>query len=82
MRQRDRSAVPTPPSGGQVDFARGAPCTPHASTAKGDSISKIVSRLSPGDVVTTLKNTLDKVDTEWGVAEPRGRSLSERARCR
>ena len=52
-----------------------------ASTAKDDSISKIVSRLAPGDVVTTLKNTVDKVVTEWGVAELRGRSLRERARA-
>jgi acyl-CoA hydrolase len=50
-----------------------------ASTAHGDSISKIVSRLAPGDVVTTLKNTVDKVVTEWGVAELFGRSLRERA---
>jgi acyl-CoA hydrolase len=30
-------------------------------------------------VVTTLKNTVDKVVTEWGVAELRGRSIRERA---
>ena len=74
-------------SGGQADFARGAMYSTGgqgfvvlASTAKDDSISKIVSRLTPGDVVTTLKNTVDKVVTEWGVAELRGRSLRERAR--
>jgi acyl-CoA hydrolase len=49
------------------------------STAKGGTISKIVPQLPPGDVVTTLKNTVDKVVTEWGVAELRGRSLRERA---
>ena len=43
------------------------------------SISKIVPQLAAGDVVTTLKNTVDKVVTEWGVAELRGRSLRERA---
>jgi len=31
-------------------------------------------------VVTTLKNTVDKVVSERGVAELRGRSLCERAR--
>ncbi len=74
-------------SGGQADFARGAMYSAGgqgfvvlASTTKDDSISKIVSRLAPGDVVTTLKNTVDKVVTEWGVAELRGRSLRERAR--
>jgi acyl-CoA hydrolase len=73
-------------SGGQADFARGAMYSKGgqgfvvlASTAKDDTISKIVTRLAPGDVVTTLKNTVDKVVTEWGVAELRGRSLRQRA---
>ena len=34
---------------------------------------------APGTIVTTLKNTVDKVVTEWGVAELRGSSLRERA---
>lgn len=73
-------------SGGQADFARGAMYSEGGqgfvvltSTAKQDTISKIVAELSPGDVVTTLKNTVDKVVTEWGVAELRGRSLRQRA---
>jgi acyl-CoA hydrolase len=73
-------------SGGQADFARGAMYSQGGqgfvvlhSTAKGGTISKIVPQLPPGDVVTTLKNTVDKVVTEWGVAELRGRSLRERA---
>jgi acyl-CoA hydrolase len=49
------------------------------STTKDDSNSKIVAQLAPGDVVTTLKNTVAKVVTEWGVAELRGRTLRERA---
>jgi acyl-CoA hydrolase len=49
------------------------------STTRDGSISKLVSQLAPGDVVTTLKNTVDKVVTEWGVAELRGRSIRERA---
>ena len=32
-------------------------------------------------MVTTLKNTVDHVVTEYGVAELRGRSLAERARA-
>jgi acyl-CoA hydrolase len=32
-------------------------------------------------VVTTMKNTVDKVVTEFGVAELRGRSIRERARA-
>jgi acyl-CoA hydrolase len=48
------------------------------STTDGN-ISKISPTLAPGDVVTTIKNTVDKVVTEWGVAELRGRSIRERA---
>ncbi len=73
-------------SGGQADFARGAMYSPGGqgfvvlhSTAKGGAISKIVPQLAAGDVVTTLKNTVDKVVTEWGVAELRGRSIRSRA---
>jgi len=75
-------------SGGQADFARGAMYSDggqgfvvlHSTTGHGE-ISKIVAQLAPGDVVTTLKNTVDKVVTEWGVAELRGRTLRERARA-
>jgi acyl-CoA hydrolase len=73
-------------SGGQADFARGAMYSKGGqafvvlhSTAKDGTISKIVPQLATGDVVTTLKNTVDKVVTEWGVAELRGRSIRERA---
>jgi len=71
-------------SGGQNDFARGAMNSVggqgfvvlHSTTSSGRS--RIVSRLAPGDVVTTPKNTVDKVVTEYGVAELRGRSIRER----
>jgi acyl-CoA hydrolase len=73
-------------SGGQADFARGAMYSKGGqgfvvlrSTTKDGAISKIVPQLAAGDVVTTLKNTVDKVVTEWGVAELRGRSLRQRA---
>ena len=72
-------------SGGQADFARGAMYSDggqgfvvlHSTTDDG-RISKIGPTLAAGDVVTTLKNTVDKVVTEWGVAELRGRSIRER----
>jgi acyl-CoA hydrolase len=74
-------------SGGQADFARGAMYSPHGrafvvlpSTALGGTVSRIRSTLSPGSVVTTLKNTVDHIVTEFGVADMRGRSISERAR--
>jgi acyl-CoA hydrolase len=75
-------------SGGQADFARGAMYSPGGqgflvmpSTAVDGTVSRIVSRLSLGSVVTTLKNTVDKVVTEHGVAELRGRTIRERARA-
>ena len=75
-------------SGGQADFARGALYSPGGqgfivlrSTAAGGTLSRIRARLTPGSVVTTLKNTADKVVTEHGIAELRGRTLAERARA-
>jgi acyl-CoA hydrolase len=73
-------------SGGQADFARGAMYSEggqgfivlRSTTNKG--ISRIRPRLTEGSVVTTIKNTVDNVVTEWGIAELRGRSLAERAR--
>lgn len=46
-----------------------------------DGRSRIRSRLSERSVVTALKNTVDHVVTEWGVAELGGRSLAQRARA-
>ncbi len=75
-------------SGGQADFARGAQYAEGGdafvvlrSTTGGGGISRITSTLKPGAVVTTMKNTVDNVVTEHGVAELRGRTLSERARA-
>lgn len=74
-------------SGGQNDFARGAMYSNggqgfvvvHSTTS--DGTSRIVPQLATGDVVTTPKNTVDKVVTEWGVAELRGHSIRERTRA-
>jgi acyl-CoA hydrolase len=75
-------------SGGQADFARGAMYSPHGrgfvvlrSTAANGDVSRIRATLTPGSMVTTIKNTVDQVVTEYGVAEMRGRSISERARA-
>jgi acyl-CoA hydrolase len=72
-------------SGGQADFARGAAYSDGGqgfivtrSTARDGTISRIVPRLAPGDAVTTPKNTVDKVVTEYGVAELRSRTIRER----
>jgi acyl-CoA hydrolase len=75
-------------SGGQADFARGAMFSPHGrgfvvlpSTAAHGEVSRIRATLTPGSMVTTIKNTVDQVVTEYGVAEMRGRSIAERARA-
>jgi acyl-CoA hydrolase len=74
-------------SGGQPDFARGALFSEHGqsfivlhSTTGDESISRIVAQLHPGAAVTTFKNTVDRVVTEYGVAELRGSSIRERTR--
>jgi len=73
-------------SGGQADFAQGVLFSRNGkgficlySTAKNDTISRIRARLTPGSVVTTLKNEVDYVVTEYGIAHLRGKSLSQRA---
>jgi acyl-CoA hydrolase len=75
-------------SGGQYDFSRGAMYSEggqgfivlHATTRDG-GMSKIRPTLTPGSVVTTSKNTVDKIVTEFGVAELRGKTLQQRAQA-
>ena len=73
-------------TGGQADFARGANrsrggkafiCT--ASTAKNGTVSCIVPTLAPGASVTTSKNDVDHVVTEFGIAKLRGQTARQRA---
>ena len=73
--------------GGQPDFARGALFSEHGQSfivlhsATADvSTSRIVAQLHPGAAVTTFKNMVDRVVTEYGVAELRGISIRERTR--
>jgi acyl-CoA hydrolase len=75
-------------SGGQVDFARGAMYSEGGqgfivlhSTAAHGSVSRIVSQFPAGEVVTNSKNTVDKVVTEYGVAELRSKTVRERTRA-
>lgn len=72
-------------SGGQPDFARGAIMSEHGaafivlhSATHDDTVSRIVPQLQPGAAVTTFKNIVDHVVTEYGVAELRGASIAER----
>jgi acyl-CoA hydrolase len=73
-------------TGGQADFVRAANRSKGGkafivvpSTAKDDTISRIVSVLSPGTFVTTTKNDVNYVVTEYGVAQLRGKSAKQRA---
>ena len=72
--------------GGQVDFVRatsrskgGKSIIAMPATAKGGTVSKISLRLDPGSAVTTSRNDVHYVVTEFGVAELRGKSLRRRA---
>lgn len=75
-------------TGGQADYVRGATHSKGGksfiafpSTARGGTVSRVTATLTPGAVVTTNKNDVDRVVTEYGIAELRGRTLSQRARA-
>jgi 4-hydroxybutyrate CoA-transferase len=73
-------------TGGQVDYVRGAALSHGGksiiampSTAARGKVSRIVPFLQPGAAVTTSRNDIDYVVTEYGIAHLRGHSLRERA---
>jgi acyl-CoA hydrolase len=73
-------------TGGQADFVRSANRSRGGkafivlpSTAKDSSISRIVPTLTPGTHVTTSKNDVNFVVTEYGVAQLRGKTAKQRA---
>jgi len=72
--------------GGQLDFMRGAarsrggrPIIALPSTAKGETISRIVPRLAHGAGVLTGRADVHYVVTEYGVAYLHGRTIRQRA---
>jgi 4-hydroxybutyrate CoA-transferase len=72
--------------GGQVDFMRGAarsrggkPIIALPSTALRGSVSRIVPVLDLGAGVTTTRNDVHYVVTEFGVAKLYGKSVRQRA---
>jgi 4-hydroxybutyrate CoA-transferase len=74
--------------GGQVDFIRGAaqskggrPIIALPSSAKNDTISKIVPTLQIGAGVVTTRADVHYVVTEYGVAYLHGKNLKERAKA-
>jgi acyl-CoA hydrolase len=79
-------SAPYSGTGGQSDFVRAANRSRGGkafivvpSTAKNDTISRIVPVLSPGTHVSTSKNDINYVVTEFGVAQLRGKSAKQRA---
>ena len=72
-------------TGGQADFVRAANRSNGGkafivlpSTAKDDTISRIVPTLSAGTHVSTSKNDINYVVTEFGVAQLRGKTAKQR----
>lgn len=75
-------------SGGQADYVRGATQSKGGksfiampSTAAGGKVSRIKPFLTPGAIVTTHKNDVDYIVTEYGLAKLRGKTLGERTRA-
>jgi len=73
--------------GGQVDFVRGANLAKEGksiiafpSTAKDGTISRIVCGLNAGTFVTTSRNDVDYIVTEYGVAQLKNKTVKERAK--
>lgn len=80
-------AKPHSGTGGQLDFVRAANRSKGGksfivlpSTAKDDTISRIVPTLTAGTHVSTTKNDINYVVTEYGVAQLRGKPVHQRVR--
>jgi 4-hydroxybutyrate CoA-transferase len=72
--------------GGQVDFIRGAarskggvPVIALSSTAKDETVSRIVPTLKPGAGVVTSRGDVHYIISEFGVAYLHGKNLRQRA---
>ncbi|HEY8892367.1 MAG TPA: acetyl-CoA hydrolase/transferase C-terminal domain-containing protein [Clostridium sp.] len=75
-------------TGGQVDFIRGAALAKDGkaiiampSTASHGKISRITPLLDAGSAVTTLRNEVQYIVTEYGIANLKGKTLKDRARA-
>ncbi len=74
--------------GGQVDFVRGSTMSRGGksviampSTAKGGTVSRIVASITPNSAVTTSRNDVNYVVTEYGIARLKGQTMKNRARA-
>lgn len=72
--------------GGQIDFVRGSSRSKGGksiialpSTASGGKISRITCLLDQGAAVSTSRNDVHYIVTEYGIANLRGKTLRERA---
>ncbi|MCP1102950.1 4-hydroxybutyrate CoA-transferase [Lachnospiraceae bacterium PAL113] len=72
--------------GGQVDFVRGAQMSKNGktiiampATASKGSVSRIVPYITEGAAVTTSRNDVDYIVTEYGIAQLKGKTLRQRA---
>lgn len=73
--------------GGQADFVTGAKLNPEGmtiialvSTARGGTVSRIRPCFDPATAVTTLREDVDYVVTEYGAAHLTGKTAAERCR--
>jgi len=73
-------------TGGQVDYVRGAALSKGGvsimampSTAAKGKVSRIVPLLTEGAAVTTSRNDVDYIVTEYGIAKLKGKTLKQRA---
>lgn len=74
--------------GGQLDFVRGASRSKGGksiialpSTAAKGTVSRIACELDRGSAVTTSRNDVHFIVTEYGAADLRGKSIRERAKA-
>ncbi|MFX0059389.1 MAG: acetyl-CoA hydrolase/transferase family protein [Candidatus Hodarchaeota archaeon] len=73
--------------GGQVDFVRASSLSPGGksiialpSSNKKETISRIVSKLNEGSCITTSRNDIHYIITEFGIADLRGKTVRQRAK--
>jgi len=75
-------------TGGQLDYVRGANASAGGksfiafpATVMNETVSKIVPTLTSGAIVTTGKNDVDCIVTEYGIARLRGKTLNQRTKA-
>ncbi len=74
--------------GGQVDFVRGVSMSQNGksiiampSTASKGTVSRIVPLIDEGAAVTTSRNDVQYIVTEYGIADLKGKTLKERGKA-